>query len=101
MASPKHSNLAKTALMTFVFALGFLTLISGLYIQFHYATVMPRQPQVETGRVYRLCFKESGCVYVNKTELDRSDFVKYRLMPLFGLSMLLGFGIGVRLRWWA
>jgi hypothetical protein len=45
-------------------------------------------------------FEDSGTVYVNKKEHDRSDFVEYRMMPFYGLSMLLGFGIGIRLGWW-
>lgn len=45
-------------------------------------------------------FKSGGTVYVNQKERDRSDFVEYRLMPLYGLSMLFGVGIGVRLGWW-
>jgi hypothetical protein len=91
---------AKTALTSYLLALGFFTLISGLYIEFHYSAVMPRTPQAETGRIYPMLFKGAGTVYVSRKERGRSDFVEYRLMPLFGLTMLLGFGIGFRLGWW-
>jgi hypothetical protein len=98
---PKAWNkVAKTVVTTYLVALCFLTVISGLYIEFHYSAVMPRSPQPEAGRIYPMWFKSGGTVYVNRKERDRSDFVNYRLMPLFGLSMLLGFGIGVRLGWW-
>ena len=85
---------------TYVVALCFLTLTSGLYIEFHYSAVMPRSPQQESGRIYPMWFKSGGTVYVNRKERDRSDFVEYRQMPLFGLSMLFVFGIGVHLGWW-
>jgi hypothetical protein len=101
MTSPKRWNkLAKTVFSTYLVALCFLTLFSALYIEFHYSAVMPRNPQPETGRIYPMWFKSGGTVYVNQKERDRSDFVEYRLMPLYGLSMLFGFGIGVRLGWW-
>jgi hypothetical protein len=97
----RWNMIAKKAFSGWVVMLGLLTLTSALYIEFHYSAVMPRTPQPETGRIYPKWFKSAGgCVYVNKAELDRSDFVEYRLFPLFGLSMLLGFGIGVRLGWW-
>jgi hypothetical protein len=101
MTSPKRrTKLAKTVFTTYVVALCFLTLISGLYIEFLYSAVMPRSPQSETGRIYPKWFKSGGTVYVNRKERDRSDFAEYRLMRLVGLSMLLGFGMGVRLGWW-
>jgi hypothetical protein len=90
MTSPKRWNkLAKTVFTTYVVAFCFLTLISGLYIEFHYSAVMPRSPQPETGRIYPKWFKSGGTVYVNRKERDRSDFVEYPLMLLFGLSTLL------------
>lgn len=47
-----------------------------------------------------MTFKGQGTVYVNREERDRSDFVEYRLMPIFGVTMMLYFGIGTRLGWW-
>jgi hypothetical protein len=102
MTSAKRQNkFAKTVFMCLVVALGLSTLISGLYIEFHYSAVMPHSPQPETGRIYPKWFKSGGTVYVNRQERDRSDFVEYRLMPAFGLTMMLGFGIGVRQGWWS
>ena len=94
------NKVVKTMFTTYVVALCFLTLTSGLYIEFRYSAVMPRSSQQESGRIYPMWFKSGGTVYVNRKERDRSDFVEYRLMPLFGLSMLFGFGIGVHLGWW-
>ena len=82
-------------------AVAFTTITASFYIEFRYPAVMPRSPQPENGRVYPMKFKGHGTVYVDKKELDRSDFVEYRLMPLFGVSMMLYFGIGTRLGWWS
>jgi hypothetical protein len=95
-----RSQFARIAFTSLLLAVAFLTPASALYVKFHYPAVMPRSPQPETGRVYPMRFKGQSTVYVSKKELDRSDFVKYRLMPLFGLTMILYFGIGTRLDWW-
>lgn len=101
MTSAKGQNkFTKTVFMCLVIALGLSTLISELYFEFHYSAVMPHSPQPEIGRIYPQWFKSGGTVYLNRQERDRINFVEYRLMPAFGLTMLLGFGIGVRQRWW-
>lgn len=93
----KFTRIVFTSLL---FAIAFLTLASSFYIGFRYSVVMPRSPQPETGRIYPMRFKGAGTVYVNRDELGRSDFVEYRLMPLFAVTMMLYFGVGTRLGWW-
>lgn len=100
MGSAKPNNLAKIVVVSLVFALGFITLASALYIEFHYSAVMPHHPQPETGRIYPKWFKSGGTVYLNRRELELSDFVQYRLFPACGIGALLCFGIGARLGWW-
>ena len=101
MTSPSWwKKFAKTVFLAYLCALCLVTLISGLYIESHYSAVMPRNPQPETGRIYPIWFKTGGTVYVNQWERERSDFVKFRLFPLFGLSMLVGVGMGIHRGWW-
>jgi hypothetical protein len=60
---------------------------------------MPRSPQPETGRTYRITAQYGAAVYVNKQELDRLNFVKYDLTTLSGVGMLALFLVGTRLGW--
>jgi hypothetical protein len=95
-----RNKFTKVVLTSLLLAVAFLTLTSAFFIEFRYPAVMPRSMQPETGRIYPMRFKGQGTVYVNREELDRSDFVEYRLMPIFGVTMMLYFGIGTRLGWW-
>jgi hypothetical protein len=95
-----RNKLARIVSTTLFLAIAFFTITSAFYIEFHYPAVMPRSPHPETGRIYPIRFKGQGTVYVNREELDRSDFVEYGLMPLYGVMMMLYFGVGTRLGWW-
>ena len=101
MALDKPRNkFGRIVLTSLLLAISFFTVISALFIEFYYPAVMPRSPQPEIGRIYPMRFKGQGTVYVKKEELDRSDFVEYRLMPLYGVTALLYFGVATRLGWW-
>ncbi len=93
------SKVVKIALIGFVSGMSLFTLVAMIYIPFHYAAVMPRSPQPETGRIYAVKAQYEVVVYVNKQELDRRDFVKYDLMTVTAVSGLLLFFLGSRLGW--
>jgi hypothetical protein len=73
----RSSKALRTAVLALCLATISFTGLSALYIRFHYAEVMPRSPQPETGRIYPMPAQYGGTVYVSRAELDRSDFVKY------------------------
>jgi hypothetical protein len=82
-------KITRRVVMSIVFGLGFLTLASNIYIRFHYASVMPRSPQPQSGRTYGIPAQYGGVVYVSKQELDRRDFVENDLVTVFGVGMIL------------
>jgi hypothetical protein len=96
----RQSKAFRIVLQILVITTAFLAVSANLYIRFHYAAVMPRSPQVETGRVYAIPAQYGGTVYVNRMELDRRNFVADKVLPIFGASMVLYFGIGTSLGWW-
>lgn len=96
----RSSKALRTAVLALCLATISFTGLSALYIRFHYAEVMPRSPQPETGRIYPMPAQYGGTVYVSRAELDRSDFVKYRLEPISGVVVLLCFSVGAWLGWW-
>jgi hypothetical protein len=94
------SNALKVVLLCLVIGLGAFTGSATFYIRFHYAEVMPRSPQTETGRVFPLPAQYGGTIYVNKTELERQQFIEYTLTNASILLAVLYVFLGVRLRWW-
>lgn len=96
----RSSKALRTGLLIFCLAIISLTGFSELYIRFHYAEVMPRSPQPETGRIYAMPAQYGGTIYVSKAELDRRDFVKYSLEPISGVVVLLCFAVAAWLGWW-
>ena len=94
-----RNNFGKIALVSVVFGTVFFGLAANIYIPFHYAAVMPRSPQPETGRIYRVTAQYGAVVYVNKQELDRLDFVTYDLTIASGVGMIALFFVGMRLGW--
>ncbi len=93
------TKVVKIILICFVGSMSVVTLFAMIHIPFHYAAVMPRSPQPETGRVYAIKAQYELIVYVNKKELDRRDFVEYKLMPITGVSAVLLFLLGTRCGW--
>ena len=93
------SKVAKIGLIGLVCGTGLVTLAAGIYIPFHYAAVMPRSPQPETGRIYPMKAQYQVVVYVNKRELDRWDFVKYDLLSASAVGAFVLFFLGTRLGW--
>jgi hypothetical protein len=96
---PARSKIVRNLVMGAVVTLGFVTLASDIYIRFHYAAVMPRSPQPQSGRIYGIPAQYGGVVYVNKKELELRNFVRETLTSIFGVSMLLAFILATRLRW--
>ncbi len=93
------SKVVKIVLVGFVGGMSLLTLTSMLYISFHYAAVMPRSPQRETGRIYPIKAQYEVVVYVNEQELRVRNFVKYDMTTVSAVSGLLLFFLGSRLGW--
>jgi hypothetical protein len=94
-----RSRIAKLALIGIVGAASFFTLAANVYVRFHYAAVMPRSPQRETGRIYPIPAQYGGVVYVNKRELDRRDFVRNDLATACAVGGILLFFLGTRAGW--
>ncbi len=61
----------------------------GAWVNVHYVSVMPRSPDVETGRVHEIVVEHGKLVYVTQQELDRANFVTG---PVFwvGIGALAG-----------
>jgi hypothetical protein len=96
----RQSKALRRAFLILVVSTGFLAVSANLYIRFHYAAVMPRSPQSETGRIYAVPAQYGGTVYVSRAELDRRNFVEDDLIPIFGVVMVLYFCVGTGLGWW-
>src|SRR5579862_739881 len=92
---PARSKVAKIVLIGFAGGISLFTLAASIYIPFHYAAVMPRSPQPETGRIYPIKAQYEVLVYVNQQELERRNFVKYDLTSLTAISGLLLFWGGL------
>jgi len=97
----RSSKLLRAVVFTVCMAAVCIALFSDLYISFHYAAVMPRSPQPETGRVYAIPAQYGGTIYVSKTELDRRDFVRDVMAPISLVLVVLCFSVGAWLGWWA
>ncbi len=68
----------KLVFMVFVFGIGFFTLGANIYIPFHYAAVMPRTPQPEAGRIYRMTAQYGTVVYVDERGARPTRFCRAR-----------------------
>lgn len=93
------NKLIKIAFVSIVLGTVFFGLAATIYIPIHYAAVMPRSPQPETGRIYRVTAQYGAVVYVNKQEFDRLEFVRYDLWIASAVGMLALFLIAMRLGW--
>jgi hypothetical protein len=94
-----RDRILKNVVMGLVFGTIIFSLAANTYIPFRYAAVMPRSPQPETGRIYRVTAQYGAVVYVSNKELNRFNFVKYDLAILSGIGMLGLFLLGTRLGW--
>jgi hypothetical protein len=94
-----RSRIAKVALIGVVGGVGLFTVAANVYIRFHYAAVMPRSPQRESGKIYALPAQYGGVVYVNQQELDRRDFVRNDLGSASAVGGILLFLLGTRAGW--
>jgi len=94
-----RNKFTKIIFVSIVLGTVFFGLAANIYIPFHYAAVMPRSPQPETGRIYRVTAQYGAVVYVNKQELDSLDFAKYGLKIASAVGMLTLFFVGMRLGW--
>jgi hypothetical protein len=97
----RKNKALKVVLLSLVAVSGFLSICGDSYVRFHYAAVMPRVPQPETGRIYPVPAQYGGTIYLNQEELRLRDFVRYELTYIFVGSMILCFGIGTSLGWWS
>jgi hypothetical protein len=96
----KQSKALKIGFKILAISTAFIALAANLYIPFHYAAVMPRSPQPQTGRIYAIPAQYGGTVYVNRVELDRRNFVATYFFPVFGVVMVLYFSVGTSIGWW-
>jgi hypothetical protein len=94
-----RGRIIKNLVMGLVFGIVIFSLAANTYIPFRYAAVMPRSPQPETGRIYRIATQYGAVVYVSKQELNRFNFVRYDLAILSGIGMLGLFLLGTRFGW--
>jgi hypothetical protein len=69
------------------------TVLAGVYLDVRYAYTMPREPQPQFGRVFRVVVNHGTVVYVNKEEFDRMNFIEYDLMPISGVGALVAYFI--------
>jgi hypothetical protein len=66
------------------YILGALLLVyslAGFSTLFYYLGAMPRMPQPQTGRVYRVGAAYNVAVYVTKGEFDWANFLEYDMGP--------------------
>ncbi len=68
-----------------------LTIVLGSYLEFHYDAVMPRSPQPQTTRVYRLMVKGGSVVYVNQREFDLLNFIRHYMLSVSGICAMFAF----------
>ena len=99
-SKPLWERVLKSGLLSLVLIMGALSICGDLYIRFHYAAVMPRAPQSETGRIYPVPAQYGGTVYVNQLEFKRREFVRYEMTYMFGGVLLLYACVGTRMKWW-
>ncbi len=92
-------KIAQIVLIALVSGTGLFTAASFIYIRFHYAAVMPKSPQPQTGRIYPIKAQYEVVVYINKEELEWHDFVEYDLTSISGGGGLLLFLLGTRWGW--
>jgi hypothetical protein len=52
------------------------------FVPLHYAGVMPRQPEPQSGRVYRVAVGSGIVVFLNKREINLMDLLNYELSPV-------------------
>ena len=93
------SRIAKIAVLGLVSGIILFDLVANTYIPFRYAAVMPRSPQPEAGRIYRVTAQYGAMVYVNKQELARYNFITKDLMILSAVCMFSAVLLGMRLGW--
>jgi hypothetical protein len=72
----RKSNFAKSALIGLLGGVCLFTLAAIIYVRFHYAAVMPRSPEPETGRIFPVKAQFEVVVYVNERELQWRNFVE-------------------------
>jgi hypothetical protein len=77
-----------------------VTVAANVYLPLHYAAVMPRHPEPQTGRVYKIPARGGGEIFINAHERRLREFVDVDLMTLLGVTMVLNFGLGTWLGWW-
>lgn len=95
----RKSKFAKFVLIGLLGGTCLFTVAAIIYVRFHYAAVMPRSPQPETGRIYPVKAQFEAVVYVNKQELQWRDFVEDDLPPVCGVGGILMFLLGSYLGW--
>jgi hypothetical protein len=94
------TRILKFVLVGLVLVTGLVSIGADIYVRFHYAEVMPRVPQPETGRVYPVPAQGGGTVYVTEGEFKRREFVRYKLTYIFGGVLFLYGCVGTVLGWW-
>ena len=96
----RQNKALKLGFQILVICTGVIAVGATLYVPFHYAAVMPRAPQPETGRLFPIPAQYGGTIYVNRAELNCRNFVANYPMPIFGVIMVLYVSVGTRVGWW-
>lgn len=98
MLLPANSSFVRRTVIYLIAGAMALILAANIYIAVHYYSVMPRLPDPQTHRVYRMMVAFGGHVYVNKKERDLIDFLHYGLVAFGGGAFLLHY-LKTYLKW--
>jgi len=100
LATPQRSRKLLRQVLSGLFFIAVCSTGSAeLYIRFHYAAVMPRAPQPETGRIYPIPAQYGGIIYVNECDLKRRDFVDNTMGSATGVIVVLLIVAGISFGW--
>lgn len=70
-----------------------------MFLPLHYAGVMPRSPQPDSGRIYRVAVGSGIDVYLNKSDTHLLDLVEYKLSAVAVGCMFVLLYYLKRLKW--
>ncbi|PYT92550.1 MAG: hypothetical protein DMG36_14415 [Acidobacteria bacterium] len=77
-----------------------VTVLGGFILLSYYSMFMPRSPQPEIGRIYRMRGPQYGnWVYVNEKELGRWNFIENDMGPVSVACAVILLVVGKRAGW--
>jgi hypothetical protein len=94
-----NQKIIKRAILCLLAGTVRFTVIAGIYMRIHYAAVMPRSPEPQTGRIYGTMAALEAKADVNKKEIHRRYAIDYNLGAASVLIMFLVYYLRIRLKW--